>query len=55
MSAGRVTGLQAAQVALAALLAAWQRQLSPQEYAVLLDLLARQLEQEQQRAGRWAA
>lgn len=54
MSAGRVTGLQAAQVALAAILTAWRGQLSPREYAVLLDLLARQLEHEQ-RAGRWAA
>ncbi len=55
MTAVRVTGLQAAQVALAALLAAWQWQLSPREYAALLDLAARIIEREQERAGRWAA
>jgi len=45
-----VTGIQAATVAHAALLDTWRAQFSPEEYAVLLDLFARQLENERERA-----
>jgi hypothetical protein len=45
----RATGLQAAQVAHSALLDAWRRQMSPREYATLLDLLGRRVDRE--RAG----
>jgi hypothetical protein len=49
----RVTGLQAAQVSLRAQLEVWSEQLSPYEYAVLLDLLSRMLEVERRRAAHW--
>lgn len=55
----RVTGVQAALVAVVALLEVWREQFSPREYVVLLDLLARHLDDElerQRRArGRWVA
>jgi hypothetical protein len=48
----RVTGLQAALAAFAALLDCWRAQFSPHEYSVLLDLLARRLEHELERQER---
>jgi hypothetical protein len=45
----RVTGVQAAFAAVSAQLEAWRQQMSPREYAVLLDLLARRLERELER------
>ena len=55
MTGVRITAIQAAPVTLAALIAAWRSQLSPREYAALLDIAARIIEREQERAGRWAA
>jgi hypothetical protein len=55
----RTTGLQVAHAGLAALLERWRQQLSPQEYATLIDLLGRWLEVERKRVERshrrWAA
>lgn len=55
----RVTGLQAALVALNAQLEAWRQQMSPREYAVLRDLLLRrltaELERQKRTGGRWVA
>jgi hypothetical protein len=49
-----VTGLQAAQLALASQLRAWAQQFSPREYATLLDLHRRWVEAECERVGdRW--
>jgi hypothetical protein len=48
---GRVTGLQAALIGFVALLEAWREQLGPREYVVLLDLLARRVQQELERQG----
>jgi hypothetical protein len=42
----RTTGIQAAQVALAAQLDAWRDQLGADEYAVLVDLHGRRLDEE---------
>jgi hypothetical protein len=47
-----VTGVQAAQVAFAALLEAWRQQMSPREYEVLLDLMRRRLERELEGGGK---
>ena len=57
MESSRVTGLQAAQVGLAALLEGWRSQFSAREFAVLIDLLARRLEAERDERARkrWAA
>jgi hypothetical protein len=53
------TGLQVAHAGLAALFERWRDQLSPREYATLLDLLTRYLEVERTRneraLKRWAA
>jgi hypothetical protein len=53
------TGLQVSHVGLVALIRQWQQQLSPREYAVLLDLLAKYLEVERARneraLKRWTA
>jgi hypothetical protein len=53
------TGLQVAHAGLSALLQRWRQQLSPAEYAVLLDLIWRWLEVERARTERsnrrWAA
>jgi hypothetical protein len=55
----RTTGLQVAHGGLVALLRQWQGQLSPREYAVLVDLVARYLAVERERNARaqrrWAA
>lgn len=57
----RVTGTQAAQVAIAQLVHGWRAQLSPREYAVLVDLLFRFIEEEHRRletighAKRWTS
>jgi hypothetical protein len=48
----RVTGLQAALAGFAGQLDRWRDQFGPREYAVLLDLLARRLERELERADR---
>jgi hypothetical protein len=48
----RVTGLQAALAALVAELERWRDQFGPREYAALLDVFGRWLEQERERAGR---
>lgn len=48
----RVTGLQAALAGFVALLDAWRAQFSPEEFAVLLDLLARRLEYDLHREER---
>jgi hypothetical protein len=53
------TGLQSAHVGLIAALERWREQLSPREYAVLLDLFIRWAEAERERneraQRRWAA
>jgi len=49
----RVSGLQAAQVALRADLTAFEQLLPPDEYATLVDVHARVLEHERKRTARW--
>jgi hypothetical protein len=50
----RVSGLQAAQLALASQLRAWSEHFSPREYETLLDLHLRFLQAERERVGsRW--
>lgn len=49
----RATALQAAQVALRAELAAYEALLAPDEYAVLVDIIARLFEHERRRTARW--
>jgi hypothetical protein len=53
------TGLQASHAGVVALLRQWEAQLSPREYATLVDLLSRYLEVERERNERahrrWAA
>jgi hypothetical protein len=49
VTAPRVTGIQAAQVAIAQLVHGWREQLSPREYVVLIDLLTSFLEEERRR------
>jgi hypothetical protein len=55
----RTTGLQVAHVGLVALLERWREQLSPREYATVIELLSRYLEVERERneraLRRWAA
>jgi hypothetical protein len=52
----RTTGVQAAQVALAAQFDAWRDQLGADEYAVLVDLHGRRLDNERERLARnWRA
>jgi hypothetical protein len=51
--AARISGLQATQAQFQAQLNACREQFGPREYAVVLDLLARQLERERRRAARW--
>lgn len=55
----RVTGLQLIQVETATRLATWREHLSPREYAVALDLVARIVDAEIRRnelaQKRWAA
>jgi hypothetical protein len=46
------TGLQTAHLGLVTLLERWRDQLSPREYTVLLDLVARWLELERERNER---
>lgn len=54
----RTTGLQTSHLGLAALVERWREQLSPREYTVLLELLARWIEVERVRneraRRRWA-
>jgi hypothetical protein len=53
------TGLQTAHLGLVSLLERWREQLSPREYAVLVDLVGRYLDVERERNARamrrWAA
>jgi hypothetical protein len=53
------TGLQSSHAGLIALLRHWREQLSPREYAVLVDLVGRYLDVERERNARamrrWAA
>jgi hypothetical protein len=52
----RTSGIQVAQVALAAQLDAWRDQLTANEYAVLVDLHGRRLDNERERLARnWRA
>jgi hypothetical protein len=55
----RTTGLQVAHAGLLAALERWRDQLTPREYAVLIELFLRYLEAERKRTElahrRWAA